>query len=382
MMTYGGGGGEDIYEAVHRKEYELKQVKSVHLKSTTDPVAVAMSYAEQTDNPRMRVARALRRVYDDPHNPANPNTSAKSPEQLKRDEKLAKIGMAEVGMRRASVVIDVKRKSPSFSKQQSICRFDDAGTVAEAMVRLGADAVMIGTDYGWYGGDVEELKSTVRLVRRASPNAAVIMKDLVVDEIQLGLAKEAGADGVLLMACVLGPALSNFLDLCTAIGLEAVVECHTRHEVEEALRLAATNILVNNYDRIHRRYYPHQAIRLAGLFPGSGGPVICLATGGLDDAEQIRRHLAVGYDGVVVGRSCMGSTRAPEIIRAVRDRTLLPAEMSSWGIDADFDVDGNLVLENEGTGGDSSGNTSRPNNDRRHHDRRGEGDDDASDAYQ
>jgi indole-3-glycerol phosphate synthase len=339
-----------VYEAVHRKEHEMRQVRSIHLRSTTDPVAVAMSYAEQTENPRMRLARALRRVYDDPHNPANPGARAKTPERSAREERLAAVGMADLGMRRASVVVDVKRRSPSYPSRNPLCRFDDAGAVAEAMARLGADAVMVGTDPGWYGGTLDELRSAVRLVRRANPNAAVVMKDVVVDEVQLGLAKEAGADGVLLMACVLGPALSNFLDLATAIGLEAIVECHTRAEVEEALRLAAANVLVNNYDRVRRRHHPDQAVKLAGLFPGSGGPVICLATGGLESAEQIRRHLAVGYDGVVVGRACMGSARAPEIIRAVRDRTLLPAEMSSWGIDADFDVDGNLVLDDGGGG--------------------------------
>jgi hypothetical protein len=39
----------------------------------------------------------------------------------------------------------------------------------------------------------------------------------------------------------------------------------------------------------------------------------------------------------------MGSTKAPEFIRAVRDRTLLPAELSQWGIDAEFDPDGNVM---------------------------------------
>jgi hypothetical protein len=40
----------------------------------------------------------------------------------------------------------------------------------------------------------------------------------------------------------------------------------------------------------------------------------------------------------------MGSARAPEFIRAVRDRTLLPAEFSQWGLDDyEFDMDGNVM---------------------------------------
>ena len=79
------------------------------------------------------------------------------------------------------------------------------------------------------------------------------------------------------------------------------------------------------------------------MFPGSGGPTICLATGGIEDTEQMKRHLAVGYDGVVVGKAVMGFPKVPEFIRAARDRTLLPTEMSQWGIDAEFDIDGNLM---------------------------------------
>jgi hypothetical protein len=40
----------------------------------------------------------------------------------------------------------------------------------------------------------------------------------------------------------------------------------------------------------------------------------------------------------------MGSPAAPEFIRAVRDRTLLPAEFSQWGLeDVEFDMDGNVM---------------------------------------
>ena len=331
---------EDIFSAVHRKEHEMQKVKQQH-KSTTDPVQMAMGYAEQSI-PKLRVAKALRRVYDDEGNPANPNAREKTKEELERDEKMQDIGMQQIGMRRGSFIVDIKRKSLS-QPGRVYCNYDDAGMVAEAMVQLGADAVFINVDYAGYGGDMTELKSAVRAVRKISDKAAVIMKDIVVDEIQLGLAKEAGADGIILMASVLGPALANFLNLATIIGLEVIVECHTKNEVERAIELVAQNIMVTNYDRVTGQYFPDQAIKLAGLFPGSGGPIISLAGGGIQSTEEMKKHLAVGYDGVVVGRTVMGSARAPEFIRAVRDRTLLPAELSQWGIDAEFDPDGNVM---------------------------------------
>jgi indole-3-glycerol phosphate synthase len=331
---------EDIFAAVRRKEYELQKVKQQHQR-TTDPVQMAMGYAEQSI-PKLRVAKALRRVYDDEENPANPNAKQPTQEELDRQEKMKEIGMQQVGMRRGSFIVDIKRKSLSQPGNQ-YCNFDDAGMVAEAMVQLGADAVFINVDYKAYGGDMTELKSAVKAVRKISDKAAVIMKDIIVDEIQLGLAKEAGADGVVLMASVLGPSLSNFLDLATIIGLEAIVECHTKNEVERAIELVAQNIMVTNYDRVTCQHFHKQAIQLAGLFPGSGGPIISIAGGGIETTEQMKRLLAVGYDGVVVGKAAMGSTRAPEFIRAVRDRTLLPAELSQWGIDAEFDPDGNVM---------------------------------------
>jgi indole-3-glycerol phosphate synthase len=329
---------EDMYAAVHRKEYEMKAVKAQH-QSSTDQVRMAMSYAQESVSP-MKLAKALRRVYEDKYNPANPDAEEEPKDASERKSKLEDMGMAEMSMRRAAFIVDIKRKSLS-RPGETFCRFDNAAMVAEAMVRLGADVVMVNVDYKAYGGDITELKSAVRAVRKASPTAAVVMKDIVVDEIQLGLAKESGADGILLIASVLGPALDNFLDLATSIGLETIVECHTRNEVQRALEALAPNIMVSNYDRVTQKYYDEQAIQLAGLFPGSGGPIISIAGGDIQDPESMKRHLAVGYDAVVVGKAVMGSARAPEFIRVVRDRTLLPTELSQWGLeDVEFDMDG------------------------------------------
>ena len=334
---------EDINSAVYRKEHEMKKINEQH-SSLSDPIRMAIGYIVEDNNQEYKLAKALRRTYDDPQlNTSHPNYVEKTDEEIKREEKLLEYGMQDAVMRRGSFIVDIKRKSLS-RPGETFARFDDSGMVAEAMVSLGADVVFVNVDYQSYGGDITELRSAVKAVRRVSDKAAVVMKDIVVDEIQLGLAKDAGADGILLIASVLGPALPNFLDLATTIGLETIVECHTRNEVQAALDALAQNIMVSNYDRVQQRYYPDQAYKLAGMFPGSGGPIICMAGGGIEDTEEMKRLLAVGYDGVVVGRAAMGSARAPEFIRAVRDRTLLPAEFSQWGLEhVEFDMDGNIM---------------------------------------
>ena len=333
---------EDIYAAVHRKEYEMKRLNAQHA-SLSDPIRMAMGYA-QDGIERKRLAAALRRVYDDPTNTANPNAKEKTAEEIEREEKLLENGMADATMRRGSFIVDIKRKSNLSYPGENFARYDDASLVAEAMVRLGTDVVFINVDYTSYGGDISELKSSIKAVREVNDNVAVVMKDIVVDEIQLGIAKEAGADGIILIASVLGPALENFLNTATVIGLETIVECHTYNEVQAALDGLAQNIMVSNRDRITGELVPDQAIKLAGMFPGSGGPIVTIAGGGISTTDEMKKLLAVGYDGVVVGKTVMGSARAPEFIRAVRDRTMLPAEFSQWGLDdVEFDMDGNVM---------------------------------------
>jgi len=323
----------------------MKRLNAQHA-ALSDPIRMAMGYAQEGIE-RKRLAAALRRVYDDPDNVANPNYEppVKTDAEIEEEDRLLASGLAaESTMRRGSFIADIKRKSSLSYPGEQFARYDDAGLVAEAMVRLGADVVFVNVDYHSYGGDIGELKSAVRAVRGVNDDAAVVMKDIVVDEIQLGLAKEAGADGILLIAGVLGPALENFLNLATVIGLETIVECHTYNEVRAALDALAQNIMVSNRDRITGELVPDQAVKLAGMFPGSGGPIVTIAGGGVETTDQMKKLLAVGYDGVVIGKTVMGSARAPEFIRTVRDRTMLPAEFSQWGLDdLEFDVDGNVM---------------------------------------
>lgn len=121
---------EDLNSAVYRKEHEMKQVNEQHT-SLSDPVRMAMGYIVEDNNQPLRLAKALRRTYDDPQNPSHPNYKEKTEEEKERAEKLLQYGMQDSVMRRGSFIVDIKRKSLS-RPGETFARYDDAGMVAEA----------------------------------------------------------------------------------------------------------------------------------------------------------------------------------------------------------------------------------------------------------
>ncbi|CAN0487382.1 unnamed protein product, partial [Phaeothamnion confervicola] len=68
-----------------------------------------------------------------------------------------------------------------------------------------------------YGGDVADLKAIVRAldgIERGS-GLPVVMKDIILHPIQIALAAESGAAGVVLVAGVVGPRLEDLLNAAT-----------------------------------------------------------------------------------------------------------------------------------------------------------------------
>lgn len=113
---------------------------------------MAIGYGLEGIQP-LKLAKALRRVYDDPNSIDNPNRPEVTEEEESggRAEKLKEYGLKDAVMRRGSFIVDVKRKSLS-RPGETFARYDDAGMVAEAMVSLGVDVVFVNVDYHSYGG--------------------------------------------------------------------------------------------------------------------------------------------------------------------------------------------------------------------------------------
>lgn len=164
-------------------------------------------------------------------------------------------------------------------------------------VKAKADTLLLSVHAG--EGLVDQVAEVAEVVRN-SP-VAVLAYDLVLHPIQLARLACAGADAVLLHAD--SQDLEELLNVCTVLGIEAVVEAQDAGQVDLALECGATALVV-------------PAPALAAAIPGH---VLSLARGSFTAVapDAIESLLDAGFDGVLE-TSSLSMTDTVANIRARR----------------------------------------------------------------
>lgn len=218
-----------------------------------------------------------------------------------------------------SVLVDMKRKSPTIPYKRNIVEFSSAGKFAELLALSGVDAFLINTDELEYGGrfsDIKECSRAIRLVKPRITPPPCINKDTIIHPVQIAQALEEGACGVLLTVAVVGGDLEILLDACTIMGTEAIVEVHTPNELEYALSKGATIFLVNMWDRTTGKLHPNQAKGMASLMPMNA---VAIAAGNIVSLDQVAELGFYGYDSIVLGRGILDVPDIKAFIDGVHD---------------------------------------------------------------
>jgi indole-3-glycerol phosphate synthase len=207
---------------------------------------------------------------------------------------------------RLGLVAEVKRRSPSAG----VIREDlDPAERAESYARHGAAAVSVLTDGPFFGGSIDDLEAVTRRV--AIP---VLRKDFILDEAQILEARAAGAAAVLLIVRALSPVrLRELLGFAQGVGLEALVEIHTRAELGGALEAGARTLGVNSRDLDTFRIDVDAAWTLLAAIPAD---CAALAESGMSTAADVERAAAAGADGVLVGTALSGTADPATQVRA------------------------------------------------------------------
>lgn len=197
------------------------------------------------------------------------------------------------------VIAEVKFASPSegFLQPPEKANPQEAARVAGAYLHAGAAAISILTERHFFAGAPEFLSEA----RRSHPDAFLLMKDFFIDEYQLELARAEGADCILLIAALLGPALPVLHEKAKALGLSALVEVHDAEELELAKKAGAALVGVNSRNLKTLVTDLGVARALAGQAPGA----VMIAESGLKTRADIDGLAALGYQGFLIGTSLM-----------------------------------------------------------------------------
>lgn len=226
-----------------------------------------------------------------------------------------------------SLIAECKKASPS--KGLMVPDYDPVA-LAMTYARAGAAAVSVLTDAPHFQGSLQDLRD-VKEATRDLPRVAgkgvglpILRKDFIFDPYQVYEARVAGADALLLIAAVLEDGdIKNLLALTKRLGMSALVEVHTRGELERVLPLGARIIGVNNRNLKTFEVDFENTARLRKLIPQD---LVVVAESGLQTTADMQRMRDIGVDAVLVGETLVKSkdrlATAKSFVRAGRSSTL------------------------------------------------------------
>lgn len=146
-------------------------------------------------------------------------------------------------------ITEFKRKSPS---EGWIFREADVESQILRYTQAGAGAISVLTDAPWFGGSYEDLRraaAALDTLPAGSPRPLLLQKDFVLDPVQVYLARQAGADLILLIAAILEPEqIEELLQTAAKLGMGAILEVHDAAELAAVQHLDFPVLGINNRD--------------------------------------------------------------------------------------------------------------------------------------
>ena len=205
--------------------------------------------------------------------------------------------------RNVAVIAEVKRRSPSAG---SIREDLDPGERAARYADHGAAAISVLTDGPFFGGSVEDLRQAA-----SRAHVPVLLKDFVLDEVQIVEARAAGAAAVLLIVRALGSRLQPLLRFAHQLRLTPLVEVHSAAELAAALDAGATVIGVNSRDLDTFTIDAAAAWRIVSNVPAE---CTVVAESGMSRKADVEEAAEAGADAVLIGTALSAAASPGELL--------------------------------------------------------------------
>jgi len=194
-----------------------------------------------------------------------------------------------------NVIAELKKASPS----RGVLRNDfDARSLGASLAAAGAAALSVLTEEEFFQGSLTNLRTA-----RAAVGIPVLRKDFIFDPWQVWEARSVDADSFLLIVAILSDAqLRELLAAGRELGMEPLVEVHTREELDRALAAGARIVGVNNRDLRTFTVTLETSLNLIREIPRE---CIAVSESGLRTAADLARLRKAGFHAFLIGESLM-----------------------------------------------------------------------------
>jgi indole-3-glycerol phosphate synthase len=253
---------------------------------------------------KLYAAKALVRAVDEQREPLDALRERAERGRAQRRGFRAALSAA----RGPAIVAEIKRASPSVGL---IVPNLDPAEIARSYEAAGADAISVLTEADHFLGDLAYLE----IARRAS-SLPILRKDFLRSRYEVVQSAAYGADAVLAIVAGLTDAqLAEMMDEARSYDLGVLVEVHTEGELRRALAAGARLLGINNRN-LHT--FETDLAVTEELLPLVPSDAVVISESGVKSQEDVRRLVAGGARGVLVGESLMRADDKGEAIRALK----------------------------------------------------------------
>jgi len=221
-------------------------------------------------------------------------------EDFKVDRKPKNLGDAILRVKGNAIISEIKPASPS-------CRIrdvEDPAGIAKEMERGGACAISVLTEEKFFGGSLENLRAVSDV-----SSVPVLRKDFIFDVGQIDEAYYYGADSLLLISSFFDEVeLKKFIEKSHSLGMEPLVEVHSKEDIKKAEAAGARIFGINNRDKDTLAIDLERTKLLKGV---RGIKVSASGVANITDLKFVLQYT----DAVLIGTEIMRAKNIEETVR-------------------------------------------------------------------
>jgi indole-3-glycerol phosphate synthase len=195
----------------------------------------------------------------------------------------------------------------------------DIGKVAHIMEKAGAIGLSILTEPNYFQGSYKNLELAIK-----NTSIPCLMKDFIIDEIQIKMASYLGASNVLLINSIIE--LEDFYKLAVKYNLEPLIEIHEEQEIKDLKKLVEVGytpklIGVNNRNLHTLNIDLQTSQKLIPLIKREiRDDVIIVSESGIQSYKDVIKLKKYGADAFLIGTLIMQSKNIRETIKNLRGK--------------------------------------------------------------